>query len=89
MSFSLGANAPTKDELKAKIAEANAQSGGFMPDTAGDIVNSAIDALPAPADGTITATVSGHFDDDPAKPSSLSLAISSAPTPAPPAPPTP
>ena len=79
MSFSLGANAPTKDELKAKIAEANASSGGFMPTAAGVIVNSAIDAVPTPTGGTLTASISGHFDDDPTMASNITLAISTAP----------
>jgi hypothetical protein len=71
MSWSIGANAPTKTELKTKLAEANAATGGRMPDTVAGLANGAIDLLPEIA--TLTIAVSGNIEDDPEKQSRVTI----------------
>lgn len=75
MSWSIGANAPTRAEVKARLAEANANTGGMMPSEIAAVVDSAIDLIPEVP--TITVSVSGNLDEDPEKPSRITVLVSS------------
>ena len=64
MNWSIGANAPTRDGLKAALSDRNNEQGGPMAPETLAAVNAAIDLVAEPAGTTITISTTGATDDD-------------------------
>lgn len=77
MSWSLSAVGANADEAKSNLAANNESHGGHMPKEVGDLVDKAIDSLPAAPKGygTISVSTYGHFDAESHTTSDLQISV--------------
>lgn len=62
MSWSFSYSAADKAEAHKMLEEKVASQGGHCPESIGDIVANAIDALPECEDSIINVSTNGHFN---------------------------